>query len=197
MALVKCPECGRENVSDKAEMCPNCGYNLKEHFDDLKLAQIKEEREKKELDKIQMPSKPNIFFDFGVSFLIFGLLGIFVLIFVPYPLNIAGFVLFISVMIAEGIKLYKKDVRDYHIALTDFEQYQREQLKEQKDRERREELERQRKAMNTISPKCPYCGSYHTSKIGAVSRGVSIGLVGLASNKIGKQWHCNHCGSDF
>jgi uncharacterized membrane protein YvbJ len=74
MALVKCPECGRENVSDKAEMCPNCGYNLKEHFDDLKLAQIKEEREKKELDKIQMPSKPNIFFDFGVSFLIFGLL---------------------------------------------------------------------------------------------------------------------------
>lgn len=25
MALIKCPECGKENVSDSAEMCPNCG----------------------------------------------------------------------------------------------------------------------------------------------------------------------------
>ena len=28
MALVKCPECGRE-VSDSAKTCPNCGYKLK------------------------------------------------------------------------------------------------------------------------------------------------------------------------
>ncbi len=26
MALIKCPECGRENVSDKAPSCPGCGY---------------------------------------------------------------------------------------------------------------------------------------------------------------------------
>ncbi|WP_455615774.1 zinc ribbon domain-containing protein [Eisenbergiella sp.] len=26
MALVKCPECGRERVSDTAEACPDCGY---------------------------------------------------------------------------------------------------------------------------------------------------------------------------
>ncbi len=25
MALIKCPECGKQ-VSDKAEACPNCGY---------------------------------------------------------------------------------------------------------------------------------------------------------------------------
>ena len=25
MALVKCPECGKE-ISDKADSCPNCGY---------------------------------------------------------------------------------------------------------------------------------------------------------------------------
>ena len=29
MALVKCPECGREKVSDSAESCPNCGYAIK------------------------------------------------------------------------------------------------------------------------------------------------------------------------
>ncbi len=32
MALIKCPECGRENVSDSAEMCPNCGFNIKEYY---------------------------------------------------------------------------------------------------------------------------------------------------------------------
>lgn len=25
MALIKCPECGKE-ISDKATLCPNCGY---------------------------------------------------------------------------------------------------------------------------------------------------------------------------
>ena len=28
MALMKCPECGVENVSDTASKCPHCGYNL-------------------------------------------------------------------------------------------------------------------------------------------------------------------------
>lgn len=30
MALIRCPECGKE-VSDKASVCPNCGYkNIKQ-----------------------------------------------------------------------------------------------------------------------------------------------------------------------
>lgn len=33
MALIRCPECGKENVSDTAEQCPNCGYEIKEHFE--------------------------------------------------------------------------------------------------------------------------------------------------------------------
>lgn len=32
MALVKCPECGRQNVSDTAEACPNCGFDIKEYY---------------------------------------------------------------------------------------------------------------------------------------------------------------------
>ena len=43
MALIKCPECGRENVSDSAEACPNCGYGIKAHFERIK----KEEEEKR------------------------------------------------------------------------------------------------------------------------------------------------------
>ncbi len=36
MDLIKCPECGKENVSDSAEMCPECGYGIKAHFDLMK-----------------------------------------------------------------------------------------------------------------------------------------------------------------
>ena len=36
MALVKCPKCGRENVSDKATACPDCGFEIKKHFEEEK-----------------------------------------------------------------------------------------------------------------------------------------------------------------
>lgn len=45
--------------------------------------------------------------------------------------------------------------------------------------------------------KCPYCKSTNVSKISTAGRAVSVGLFGLASGKIGKQWHCNKCKSDF
>ncbi|MBR4208086.1 MAG: zinc ribbon domain-containing protein [Lachnospiraceae bacterium] len=32
MALVVCPECGREKISDKAVACPDCGFPIAEHF---------------------------------------------------------------------------------------------------------------------------------------------------------------------
>ena len=55
MALINCPECGKENVSDSANSCPNCGYNLKEHFEklnrEIELKKAKEEREKREKER--------------------------------------------------------------------------------------------------------------------------------------------------
>lgn len=44
------------------------------------------------------------------------------------------------------------------------------------------------------SLKCPYCGSNNVRKIGVVSRSVSIGVMGLASSKIGKTRKCGSCG---
>ena len=32
MALIKCPECGKE-ISDKASICVNCGYPISEYVD--------------------------------------------------------------------------------------------------------------------------------------------------------------------
>ena len=51
------------------------------------------------------------------------------------------------------------------------------------------------KQINIIE--CPYCHSNDTKKIGTVPRSVSFGIFGFGSSKIGKQWHCNRCKSDF
>lgn len=50
---------------------------------------------------------------------------------------------------------------------------------------------------NTPTITCPYCQSTNTKKISTTGRMVSTGLFGLASGKVGKQWHCNKCSSDF
>ena len=49
----------------------------------------------------------------------------------------------------------------------------------------------------TPSVTCPYCKSTNVSKISTLGRSISVGLFGLASGKVGKQWHCNGCNSDF
>ena len=35
MALIKCPECGKTGVSDKASNCPDCGINIKNEIGKL------------------------------------------------------------------------------------------------------------------------------------------------------------------
>ena len=47
MALIKCPECGREKVSDSAEACPDCGYGIKAHFEKLKKEEEQKEQQRK------------------------------------------------------------------------------------------------------------------------------------------------------
>ncbi len=60
MALIKCPECGKDNVSDSAESCPNCGYGIKEFLEREKRKQefqakqaLFEEKKKQEAEKLK------------------------------------------------------------------------------------------------------------------------------------------------
>ncbi len=70
MALVKCPECGKENISDSAASCPVCGFGIAEYFEmeyekaDLvvrKRNALEEAQEKyeKELHKIEDMKRPS------------------------------------------------------------------------------------------------------------------------------------------
>lgn len=59
------------------------------------------------------------------------------------------------------------------------------------------EKQAQKQAVSNVRITCPYCKSQDCKKLTSVSRGVSFGLFGFGSSKIGKQWHCNRCKSDF
>lgn len=56
MALINCPECGKENVSDSAIACPNCGYNIKAHTDRVK-AEIAIQRKNEAKRKAELERK--------------------------------------------------------------------------------------------------------------------------------------------
>lgn len=47
MALIKCPECGKE-ISDKASTCINCGYPISEY-----VAELKREEEQKRIEQLR------------------------------------------------------------------------------------------------------------------------------------------------
>lgn len=49
----------------------------------------------------------------------------------------------------------------------------------------------------TFSVTCPYCNSPNVKKVGIGGRLASTLTLGIASSKIGKQWHCNNCKSNF
>lgn len=82
MALIKCPECGHENVSDMAESCPQCGYTIRKHFENIKRT---EKREQEQIEKAkqqeQLRKKTNsIGFKIGVGVVIAFLLIVLIVL---------------------------------------------------------------------------------------------------------------------
>ena len=46
MALINCPECGKEKVSDTALACPECGFNIKQYYEKIKTQTVSQDDEK-------------------------------------------------------------------------------------------------------------------------------------------------------
>lgn len=53
--------------------------------------------------------------------------------------------------------------------------------------------ERERYQREHPNVKCPTCGSTNIERISTINRAVSVGMLGLASDKIGKQFQCKNC----
>lgn len=204
MALVKCPECGKENVSDSAQMCPNCGYGIKAHFEKIRQEEeerqreekrkkeeqrIREERARVEQAKIASMPAPKKPFPWEL------LLGLFfaagaVLMFYTGSVGLGLFEGFLAlVFIVGGDSSYKEKRKIYKTSLYDMEKAKRDAL----------EYERWNQAMiaevnKKNRYKCPMCGKNAGKRISTISRAASVQVVGLASSKIGKQYRCTSCG---
>lgn len=51
----------------------------------------------------------------------------------------------------------------------------------------------EKKKYNDYKITCPVCQSKKVLKITSVNRAISVGALGLASSKIGKQYECSEC----
>ena len=68
----------------------------------------------------------------------------------------------------------------------------------EKERALQEYRKREEEYKYRNNAECPYCHSKNTKKISGFSKAGSVALFGVfAMGKVGKQWHCNQCKSDF
>lgn len=183
MSLIKCPECGKEKVSDSAESCPECGYGIKAHFDKIKREETAKRIQQRRMDLIEMPQKPKfskVGICLGFLFFLFSLIGMLVKDYEMMLMEAIG----IGIIALITLLQYSSDYKRYKTALTDFEQYKRDEI-------RRQDIEIAKEASKI---RCPQCGSSDTKKITTSDRMASTAMFGVASSKIGKQYECKSCG---
>lgn len=65
------------------------------------------------------------------------------------------------------------------------------------DKEYAVEKRKMQEERESRMPHCPFCNSTNLKKIGAGSRLLSVGTLGLAGAKMGKTYHCNNCKANF
>ena len=188
MALINCPECGKE-VSDKAEVCMNCGLSIKQYMI---------EKEYNENTKLYYCPRCGFYYylERGQT------LNYDEWIKTPSCRNCK--IELCEVPESTGLTPYF-DVKGDPIQVKNME---REFLEEYVMKQPEFDEAAYRKAYHLdpeperspfaiaprLGPQCPACGSTNTSKIGVLGRSTSIFAFGLASNKIGKNWKCKNCG---
>lgn len=171
MALIICPECGKE-ISNKAKYCIHCGYPLDE---------LKEETSNIINDKNNL---------YSVKLINYGSQKVKVIAVVR---EITGLRLPEAKAVVDNLSFIKTG-----ICLEEANSI-------------KNQLEELGAVLSivicdtnkiiSISPKtnavpiptCPTCGSTDISKISTTSKAVSVGLFGIFSSKIRKQFHCNSC----
>ena len=81
---------------------------------------------------------------------------------------------------------------------TEAHQIYKQKLRERVMARRKQQSNQQSPApASTNQPHCPVCQSTNIEKIGMFKRMLSTNMFGIASKKIGKQFHCKNCGYDF
>lgn len=195
MALIKCPECGKE-ISDKASACIHCGYPLaSENIIKDKEIQSTDTKptdivsiEREDIERISSFQKIKPFYLFenrDDSLLIE--CGNCQKVYVFKKNN---FYRWSSNFCACKIPFICPNCNNGVEANISINKRGYQEIKEAKH----EEI----KSQNTCVPKCPTCKSTNIRKISGASKVGSVAIWGIfAAGKVSKQWHCNNCGSEW
>lgn len=213
MALIKCPECGRENVSETAQQCPNCGFGINDYFIEQKNKQIAERKAeqdrlqaklqeekktevmKQRLANVKMPQCPpkGKYIALSIVSCVVGLLFLIAAFFDEFDFFcflVAAISFFAPFLIHS---FYNDACSDYNMAKKDFSAYQKHViLMEDARKEVEERIANNRYREEIPSVRCPKCGS---TSIATVNRGYSLvwGFIGS-----GKPMNvCQKCGHKF
>lgn len=172
MALINCPECGKE-ISDKAISCPHCGFPFsgqKFNLDKPPSDKYTFELVNTEINKIKAIKLVQEVTGYGLKEskdLVDNV-----------PSNICT-----ELSLEEAESLMKKfDVLRVKTRILDSNLSVVAESKE---------------TVTTNMPKCPTCGSTNISKISGISKATSVAMWGLFSRKVHKQWHCWNCDSEW
>lgn len=183
MSIVKCPECN-DCVSDNAEACPSCGYGVMAHYQKIKLEEREAEKMQQRLDNVQSPSKPKVFNVFGGFAIFFSILG-FISISQDNQALFGLYIILALVFVILNSVLYQKEMDEYELSVNNLDAYKKMIIK-------REDEWAEYEASKTKF-RCPICNSVNVNRIDSIERAVSVGTMGLASGKIGKQYKCKNC----
>ncbi len=214
MALIKCPECGKD-VSDTAPSCIHCGFSLAEHYDKLQARNALHKELDKKLHSIEnadIPDEPSLFSGEGLWWFIAVLFlgcGAFVcwlhidLVMsniggMPEALVMGLIFIALALLLIRGIiKRYRRSVADYNKKVENWGEY----IESEKERTISEykvyfdNIEkygnRDGKSESAIQKedctvKCPACGSTEVKKISTAKKVISTELWGVGKQRYRK-----------
>ena len=191
MSMVHCPECDKI-VSQYAESCPECGFPIKKFLDE---------------HNIQNPENFLIcpkcaygyyrYYDFDPPHIKCEYCGEIII-----ETNIDVIKMRKLAVPANTHNQYEEECIKIAKPLGIFDQNafnERRKMEHEEYLEVCQYLDKHQSSSQQPSTQvtCPYCKSTNTKKISAAGRAGSILGFGIFSKKLGKQWHCNDCGSDF
>lgn len=192
--LICCPDCD-EKVSIFAEICPHCGRPIKKYIEEHKINDFTKGfmcPKCGEKEAMYFTSYRRVNCEYCRT---------------PYIQTKYEIVDFFN-HYDESKENILHDLKE--LGLEDqFDEnlYNKRHMKEEEFRKRNREEARQRLLQqasqpsaapaSTNQPHCPACQSTNIEKIGIFKRMLSTNMFGIASKKIGKQFHCKNCGYDF
>lgn len=191
MSKIICPECNK-TISSFAKECPNCGFPMAEFLQEHNLNDATKAWICTKCGNQDKNDEKNPLCEYCKSPL------------VQTDIDNKTIYKMMGELKDDGYHQYTINVSKQYGDDFSEEAYEHRVQKEKEQHEyymrkyeRTHSLSQQSTQSSTPQVTCPYCKSTNCKKISSGTRWLSTGLFGLSSKKIGKQWHCNSCGSDF